>query len=129
MSGSDESKTEQGIELPSEGLQSANVQGTLLGKLGVKELEAYLSEVLDSERVHISCGKHNYVPGRFQKPRSGCAMCVKALFLTQFAKCPPHRREQFMENLEAMVTGMVEAVHDGTFDIKLTPPEIKIEKS
>lgn len=95
-----------------------------------KQTEQMLKE-LDSPTVKLACTDHNFYPGsRFSMPPViGCKYCVLANFYYEFAKMPPHLREERLEQLESLVNHMAEDVERGTFDINtFVRPQITIEK-
>lgn len=95
-----------------------------------KQKEQMLNE-LDSPTVKLCCEDHQFYPGsKFSMPPAiGCKYCVLANFYYEFAKMPPHLREERLEALESLVNHMAEDVERGTFDITtFARPQITVEK-
>jgi hypothetical protein len=89
--------------------------------------KAILSEVLDSEKVQLVCGTHNYVAQLGPPPPRGCADCWKVYFLHQVAQAPPEKRDEVIDELERTIHALVEGAED--FDFKpFARPIIETER-
>src|SRR2546426_1384083 len=90
-----------------------------MSKYTQAEQEQILSELLDPKRITVMCGLHSYIPARGTIPTEGCKQCWIAYYIDQMAQTPPHLREQRLEELESLVSKMVELKEQGKFDINL----------
>jgi hypothetical protein len=89
-------------------------------------------EEIASEQVTLICGKHNYVAARKRAngtfaipPEShGCVLCWKVYFVTQHALTAPNKRQESLDELEAVVHHAVEYEQKGSFgkDLELYGP-------
>jgi hypothetical protein len=62
---------------------------------------ARLMEELDSEKVALICGKHQYVAHVSRPPQhTKCQECWQAYITVMVASMPPHERSQFLEALQ-----------------------------
>ena len=89
-----------------------------------------LDEMLDPQKVVLTCGIHNWSYGSKKPPVFKCPECWKASFIGLIANTPPNRRLEVMEMLEYSIHKLVEADKNGTIDrIKLfNHPKVSIEK-
>lgn len=97
-----------------------------------KDREQLSDEKLDPRRLNLQCPLHNYLGpiGRndqFQgariipvhvreHPAIGCAQCIKIWFIFDILSVPPSERAQRFEELEEVMTKMVEQADKGNFD-------------
>jgi hypothetical protein len=81
-----------------------------------------LSELFDSEKINVKCGKHLYfgpVKGKPEiEPTPGCADCWKVFFICELASTPPDERHQKLDEIEEILHKMVEMIQNGTWDFK-----------
>lgn len=64
---------------------------------------------LDSEKVALFCGKHQYVAQLLRPPRHAqCQECWQAYITTMVGAMPPHERGQFMEALQEFAHEVVQ---------------------
>ena len=91
-----------------------------------KELENYAAEVLDPNKVILTCERHNFRPDlRNQLPKPGCEGCAKAYFIYEFASTPPHRREELIEKWERAIKDACALEDRGKFDFRVHRPVIE----
>jgi hypothetical protein len=79
-----------------------------------------LSEIFDSAKINIKCGKHLYfgpVKGRPEiTPALGCRDCWKVFYICEMASTPPGDRRQKLDEIEEVLNKMVEMIVAGTWD-------------
>lgn len=91
-------------------------------------MNSLVSEILDPQKVTLVCGKHNHVAGGVRR-HTGCSRCIMVDFVAMFAKTPPEKRQEALDQFEALVHAMCEADDEGTFDINIYKhPTVVIEK-
>lgn len=101
-------------------MDSANAQ--------LRRPEDILADAFDEKRAILICGKHNYVAGsKHQKPRMGCPDCVKVTYIHLIATRGGDIKEN-LDQLEAIIHGLVELDQEGKMDFQITRPTIEIEK-
>lgn len=86
---------------------------------------------LNSPTVHLCCEDHGFYPGKVTSlpMQFNCKYCTLAQFYYEFAKTPPHMRQQRLDELESLVHHMVEDLERGNFDISVFDhPQVTIEK-
>lgn len=72
-----------------------------------------LMEEVDSEKVTLFCGKHQYVadlmhaPG-LKKGHAQCAECWNAYYTKFVAAMPPHTRQQVMEGIQELAHEIIQ---------------------
>lgn len=84
-----------------------------------------------SDKVRLTCGKHDYVASNLSAPTSeGCKDCWLAFYMHHIASTPAHLRQEKLDQLEQLIRHMVEAALDGTLaTLQLdSHPTIQIEK-
>lgn len=100
--------------------------------LSEKDRTQLADEKLDPRRLNLQCVIHNYfgpigrndqfqgariVPAHMREhPVLGCAQCVKVFYIMDILSVPPSQRAQRFEELEEVVTKMVEYADKGQFD-------------
>lgn len=90
---------------------------------------AYLNDVLDPNKVILTCEIHHYVPGREVRKNLGCKQCIMADYVKMFAETPPELRQERLDQFEALIQTMCELDDKGKLDITLQRhPTITIEK-
>ena len=88
-----------------------------------------ISDVLDPNKVQLTCEIHNYVPGRDIRKHIGCAKCIMADYVKMFAEMPADVRQERLDQFEALVRTMCELEDQGKLDISIPRhPELHIEK-
>lgn len=95
-----------------------------------KDRAALAELAKDPRKVHVMCETHFYVGDYKIAPAKGCADCWNAYYFAGLANTPPDQQKQFVDELEAVVRGLVELAERkkmGELDIFQTP-EIKIER-
>lgn len=84
---------------------------------------------LDPKKVVLTCGLHNYVPGRDVRRHTGCAKCIMCDFVYMFARVPPERQREELDRFEGLIRSMCELDSEGKLDISIQRhPTISIEK-
>lgn len=59
----------------------------------------------------------------------GCSKCIFVDFVFMFAKTPPEKRAEQLDQFEALIHGMCELENEGKLDVHIYPhPEVLIEK-
>lgn len=102
--------------------------------LSDKDKAQLADERLDPRRLNLVCPIHNYygpigrndqfqgariVPVRFREhPALGCAACIKIFYIFDVLSVPPSERAQRFEELEEVMTKMVEHAEKGKFDFR-----------
>lgn len=98
--------------------------------LSRKEIERYLAEYFDENKVVVFCGKHLYMPkAGVAPPENGCKECSQAYLRYLVCKMPPHRREEGLALLEKVIRDMVQSIESGEYDVRLGKPVITKEKA
>ena len=97
-----------------------------------------LSEIFNSEKINVKCGRHLYFGpvkgcagfGNAQvQPEIGCADCWKVFFIHELATTPPDDRGKKLEELEFVVRNANQLFESGKWDISINPhATIEIEK-
>lgn len=86
-------------------------------------------QVMDPNKVTLTCGVHNYVPGRDIRKNLGCAQCIMADFVYMFARVPREKQMEELEKFEALIHTMCELEDTGKLDINIQRhPTLEIEK-
>lgn len=98
---------------------------------------------IGSDKVTLTCGKHNYVAARRRANATlavppetrGCADCWKVYYITDLALTEPGKRQERLDELEQVIHHAIEYEQKGKFgdDFELFEPqdsrfEVKIEK-
>ena len=79
-----------------------------------------LSEIFDSQKVQVKCGKHLYFAGsKDAKPALGCSDCWRVYFINELATTPPNERAQKLDELDEVIRKMVQMVEAGQWDLNL----------
>lgn len=91
-----------------------------------------LGEV-ESEKVVLICGKHQYVASKKKAngivvvpPNTrGCPECWKVYYVTDLAMTPPNKRQERLDELEEVIRRAVEYERTGKFgdDFELFDPK------
>jgi hypothetical protein len=85
-----------------------------------------LMDELDSEKILLFCGKHNYAAKLLKAPKvRECAECWQAYLTCIVAAQAPHDRQQFMEALQEFAHEVVQ--NPGEYKPYLHP-EVTITK-
>ena len=92
-----------------------------------------LSEIFNSEKINVRCGKHSYfgpVKGNAKvQPEIGCSDCWRVFFIHELATTPPDERGKKLEELEFVVRNANQLFESGKWDISVNPhATIEIEK-
>ena len=79
-----------------------------------------LSELFDSEKINVKCGKHFYFGPVKNNPKivpaMGCPDCWKVFFICEMASTPPDERRQKLDEIEETLHKVVELVERGIWD-------------
>jgi hypothetical protein len=101
---------------------------TINAKLAKSKLDQIVQE-LQSEKLFLTCGKHQYVAtvkGGVVNPPAprGCPDCWKAYYFTVHCLCAPHMRAEHLDELESVIRHTVEYCEKGQFgsDFELYSP-------
>lgn len=100
--------------------------------LNERQQKEFLAEAMDSQKVQLYCGLHNYY-GQSKsnpnvKPAKGCAKCWMIFYFHDIASAPPHMRKQRLDELEEVIHKATELAASGKWDIEINPhADIKIE--
>jgi hypothetical protein len=95
-------------------------------KLTDGQKKQLLNDVLDPERIVLICDKHFYYGNG--APTQGCSGCWSVYFTHVIANTPPHKRDERLDQLEALVNHLAEAADKGEFDISLYKyPKVTVE--
>lgn len=74
---------------------------TAFNKNMTQSQTAKLMEELDSEKVVLFCGKHQYAASIMRPPKhEKCQECWQAYITCMVASMPPHERGSFLEALQ-----------------------------
>ncbi len=101
-----------------------------------RDAEKLAAEALDPQKVHLTCGIHQWSYGQKNKqgapvpPNFKCKQCQMVSFMGLLANTPPDRRQETVEMLEYTVHKLIEAEKRGEID-KMTlfkRPEVNIER-
>lgn len=88
--------------------------------LSEQDKAGMLSEVFDSKKITLRCGKHNYfgpVKDRPEfTPTLGCKECWQVFYVHELTECPPDKRREKLEEIEEVMHKVVEMVEKGTWD-------------
>ncbi len=76
-----------------------------------EQLDGIVKE-LGGGQLLLVCQKHNYTASKIPPPPRGCADCLNAYFVWDYATTPPHLRKERLEELESIIKHAVE------FDVK-----------
>lgn len=88
-----------------------------------------LTEVLDKNKVMLTCSIHNYVAGRDIRRHTGCKQCIMADYIKMFAEMPPEVRQERLDQFEGLVHAMCELEDAGKLDMHVNrQPIIEVEK-
>jgi len=91
--------------------------------------QARLADILDPNKVVLTCEIHHYVPGRDIRKHTGCKQCIMADFIAMFAQTPPELRQERLDQFEALIHTMCELDDQGKLDVTLQRhPTLIIEK-
>lgn len=94
----------------------------------LKRPEDILARAFDEKRATLVCGKHNFVAGsKHQKPHMGCPDCIKVTFIHLIATRQGDVKEN-LDQLEAIIHGLVELDQEGKMDFEMQRPDIQITK-
>lgn len=94
------------------------------------QADALLTEVMDKNRVILSCEKHSYLASDIPPKPIGCKDCWQAYWWHQIASTPPHLRRARLEAALSMMKEAVRLAEKGEFDFVVNErPEILTEKS
>src|SRR5437899_2890859 len=87
------------------------------------QLAGIVSE-LNSGKLYVTCGIHNYVGGSKPPQTRGCSKCWMAYYVWDLATTPPHLRKERLDELEGVVLRAVEFERTGKFgkDFELYEP-------
>jgi hypothetical protein len=93
-----------------------------------KDKAALLAEVLDPNKVTLTCGTHHYAysTGGKLKPNFKCKKCLFVMYMGLLANTPPDKRQDQMEMLEETVHGLVEAKQSGKLAEFFKHPEVYV---
>ena len=101
-----------------------------------RDAEKLASEALDPQKVHLTCGIHQWSYGSKNKhgqtipPVFKCKQCMMVSFMGLIANTPPDKRQETVEMLEYSVHKLIEAEKRGEID-KMTlfkRPEVSIQR-
>lgn len=83
-----------------------------------------VKEVFNSEKTQLVCSKHNYLGGKIPPKTSGCKECWFAYYIWDLATTPPGKRQERLDELEAVVRHAAEYAQTGKFgkDLELYEP-------
>lgn len=94
-----------------------------------KQRRDILSEVMDSEKIQLLCGRHSYLAGEKPPTSTGCKECWQAWYMHKIATTPPHLRQERLEMMERMIHDAVKDVEAGRWDFSpLDHPEVDFSK-
>lgn len=94
-----------------------------------KQVADLLKDVLDKDKVLLTCAKHFYLGSSTPPDSHGCKNCWEAYYWYMIATTPPHLRQERLAMLESAVMHAVESVERGEFDLELQDrPTVTIEK-
>ena len=96
------------------------------GKLGYTEAQQReLRGELESERVVLVCGQHNYQADLLKAPSESCEECWNAYLVTFLGTMPPHLRDEVCQALQEFAHRTVE---NPLGYIQFDHPQIEIVK-
>jgi hypothetical protein len=83
------------------------------------------ADIMDTNKVQLVCGKHNYLASEKPPTSVGCKNCWEAWWWHKIATTPAHLRAERIEQATAMLRHANEAYERGEFDFEpLARPEI-----
>jgi hypothetical protein len=83
------------------------------------QMESILADVMDTNRVQLVCGTHNYIAQEKPPTSTGCKQCWQAWWTHKIATTPAHLREERLEAATVMLRHANEAYERGEFDLSL----------
>lgn len=93
------------------------------------EVTKLLGEVMDPNKVLLTCKRHMYVGCEKPPEPKGCKNCWEAYWWFMIASTPPHLRQERLEQAYRAVYDAVKMAERGEFDFEpLARPVITTEK-
>lgn len=87
------------------------------------------SDVMDTQKIQLICGRHNYIASEKPPEPRGCKQCWEAWWWHKIATTPAHLRQQRLDEAISMARHANEAVERGEFDFEpLDRAVIEFEK-
>ena len=92
------------------------------------ERETLFKELLDGNRVTLICGPHQYI-GDGPPSQLKCKDCWYIYFYLMYAKTPPHKRAESLDQWEKAIRDNCQQEDEGTFDFQpYDHPRVIIEE-
>lgn len=94
-----------------------------------EQVKGILGEVMDKDKILLTCGQHLYLASDTPPKSVGCKNCWEAYWWYKIASTPPHLREARLEMIYRAVYDAVKAHERGEFDFLVSErPEITVHK-
>jgi hypothetical protein len=94
--------------------------------LSEKDKAQLISEVMDPNKITLTCGVHHWAYGSKTKPNFKCKRCMFTLFMGLIANTPPEKRKEQMEMLEFSVHELIDAYKSGKMQDFFKHPEVYV---
>lgn len=91
-------------------------------KYSPAEMQRLYTDIMDTKKVQLVCGIHNYMASEKPPEPHGCKNCWEAWWWHKIATTPAAERVERLESAMAMVRHANEAYERGEFDFE---PEVR----
>lgn len=86
------------------------------------QMERLYADIMDTTKVQLVCGKHNYLASEKPPASQGCKQCWEAWWWRLIATTPADERIERIEAATAMLQHANESYERGEFDFE---PEVR----